>query len=76
MAAQLRAHRAPIAIVTPEPDYGDFVRSFPEVTAQLASEYHAVGTYVADARTQYQVLVRNDLTPTRTYPDPAWPCFN
>jgi hypothetical protein len=76
MARQLHSHRAPIALVVPESEFADFVQSFPEVTAQLASEYHAVGTYVFDARTQYRVFARNDLTPTRTYPDPALPCFN
>jgi len=74
---QMRTHRVPIAVVVPEPEYTrDYAPSFPSLVALLTNEYRVAGFYDVDARTQYRVLVRSDLTPTRMYPRPAWPCFN
>ena len=69
------SYRVPIAITVPDPEYStDYVPSFPAMSRLLSDHYRDVGTVDFGRGFHFRVLVRGDLTPTRTYRD--LPCFS
>ena len=48
-------------------------RAFPEAMDVIASGYHVAGSLGGSDR--FQILVRNDRTPVRSYGDDQWPCY-
>ena len=76
MVPRLHDHRVPIAVTVTEPDFSeDYVTSFPLLAAVLKAEYRDLGVIDFDHGARYNVLVRSDLTPTRSYGPRALPCF-
>jgi hypothetical protein len=70
-------YRVPIAITVAEPEYtADYVQSFPALTNMLRREYQEVATEDFGRGFRFRVLIRQGLTPTRTYQPYHLPCFS
>jgi hypothetical protein len=70
-------YRVPIAITVAEPEYtADYVNSFPALTNMLRREYREVATEDFGRGFRFRVLIRQGLTPTRTYQPYRLPCFS
>jgi hypothetical protein len=70
-------YRVPIAITVAEPEYtADYVPSFPALTNMLRREYQEVATEDFGRGFRFRVLIRQGLTPTRTYQPYHLPCFS
>ena len=66
MVPRLHDHRVPIAVTATEPDFSeDYVTSFPLLAAVLKADDRDLASSIR-RRGQVNVLVRSDLTPTRS----------
>ena len=78
MIARIEAHRVPIALTLPEPEYTEsYVASFPLFDAFLRLNYREVSDLVDFGNdVQFRVLVRRELTPDGTDARLGLPCFS
>jgi len=77
MIDRILSYRVPIAITVAEPEYtADYVKSFPALTNMLHREYQEAATEDFGRGFRFRILIRQGITPTRTYQPSHLPCFS
>ena len=77
MIDRILSYRVPIAVTVAEPEYtADYVKSFPALTNMLHREYQEAATEDFGRGFRFRILIRQGITPTRTYQPSHLPCFS